>query len=106
MVDGFCHSMELPFVFGLDGADALAVTGPMELRGNLERTTMDAWASFARSGDRSTSSLPWPRYDTARRATMRLGPTSAVVNDPYANERRLWADVPRKIMPYPIAFAV
>lgn len=103
---GCCHSMELPFVFGLDGLDALAVTGPKKLRGSLERRTMDAWVSFARSGDPSTPTLHWPRYDAATRATMQPGPSSAVVDDPYSRERRLWTGVPLARMPYPIPFAV
>ena len=106
MVDGACHSMELPFVFGIDSSDALAVTGPMDLRGNLEPTMMDAWTSFARDSDPTTPSLAWPRYDTSTRATMALGPTSAVVHDPYGAERRLWAKVPRRRMPYMVPFAV
>jgi len=43
---------------------------------------------FAAEGDPG-----WPRYDLERRCVMRLGLESAVVEDPYARERDLWAGV-------------
>ena len=36
----------------------------------------------ARTGDPSTAKLPWPQYDTARRATMRFDTTCEVLDDP------------------------
>lgn len=103
---GACHAMELPFVFGVDDASALAVTGPNDLHGDLASTIMDAWTAFARVGDPSTPSLPWPGYDTSRRVTMELGLTCRAVEDPHAVARRLWRAVPRAIMPYRLPFAV
>jgi carboxylesterase type B len=44
-----------------------------------------AWVSFAKSGDPG-----WPAYDLGRRATMRFGTPSRVVDDPRARERALW----------------
>jgi carboxylesterase type B len=35
----------------------------------------------------------WPRYDTARRATMVLDAECRVVDDPDSDVRRLWATV-------------
>ncbi len=49
------------------------------------------WTSFARSGKPSAPGAPdWPRYDTARRATMLVDTTCRIADDPDAAERRLW----------------
>jgi carboxylesterase type B len=88
---GACHALELGFVFDtLDrGADELlgpllGPTPPQALADAMHR----AWVAFA-----ATGSPGWPRYDHARRATMRFGVTSAVVEDPRAAERALWDGV-------------
>jgi carboxylesterase type B len=47
-----------------------------------------AWVNFASTGDPG-----WPEYDLARRATMRFGTTSAVIDDPLLMHRRLWEGV-------------
>ena len=47
-----------------------------------------AWVAFATHGDPG-----WPRYDLARRATMRFDSTTEVVDDPRAAERGLWDEV-------------
>lgn len=86
------HSMELPFVFGVtDQLDAIAFTGRDPHRNVLREQIQQAWISFARSGDPSHVGLAlWPRYDASRRATMELGITSRVVNDPYGEQRTAW----------------
>jgi para-nitrobenzyl esterase len=105
-VVGACHSMELPFVFGTAPARVEDVTGPSSGWGDLQERMMDAWLAFARTGDPSTTTVPWPAYDTQARATMTLGPTSEVVDDPRSAERRAWAHTPFDLLPYPIPFAV
>jgi carboxylesterase type B len=47
-----------------------------------------AWVAFAANG-----SPDWPRYDLARRATMRFDTASKVVDDPQSRERALWERV-------------
>ncbi|MGY1700241.1 carboxylesterase/lipase family protein [Geodermatophilus sp. SYSU D00766] len=88
---GACHALEIPFVF--DTLDlrtrqmmggALGDDPPQE----LADTTHRAWVRFASDGDPG-----WPRYDLDRRAVMRLDVAPAVVEDPYAAERALWAGV-------------
>jgi para-nitrobenzyl esterase len=93
------HGSEIPFVFGnlnyeqaWDTADTPAVRAkadPGGARHVLARTMMSAWAEFARKGDPSTPSLPWPRYETAQRSTMRLGSECTVEHDPRAAPRKL-----------------
>jgi len=87
---GSCHGLELPFVFGtLDskGADAFAGSGPSAKA--LATTVQDAWLAFARSGDPG-----WPAYDPATRATMLLGETCKIIDDPLAAERLAWDGLP------------
>jgi para-nitrobenzyl esterase len=98
---GAYHSIEIPFVFGNDGPEAQAVTAPRDQWGSLSDQMMDAWTAFARSGDPNTPSLPhWPRYDTARRATMALDLPCAVVDDPRGDERAAWDGVPLETRRY------
>jgi carboxylesterase type B len=84
------HALEVPFVF-----DTLARDAPLfgQMLGDdppreLARTMHGAWISFAADGDPG-----WPRYDLARRATMRFDTTSQVVDDPRGWERALWQGV-------------
>ena len=85
---GAVHALEVPFVF-----DQLRNNAPLfqmlfmgtEPPQELADTMHSAWVSFARSGHPG-----WPRYDLARRATMRFDLESEVVDDPRAWERSLW----------------
>jgi para-nitrobenzyl esterase len=86
---GACHALEIPFVF--DTLDQ----GAHQMLGNLlgdnppqglARTMHAAWVSFATGGDTG-----WPEYELGRRATIRFDTTTAVVDDPRAWERTLWA---------------
>ncbi|PVZ06358.1 carboxylesterase/lipase family protein [Actinomycetospora cinnamomea] len=88
---GACHALEIAFVF--DTLDlgrqqmmggALGADPPQDLADTMHR----AWISFATGGDPG-----WPRYDRERRAVRRFGAGPAVVDDPYAPERALWAGV-------------
>jgi para-nitrobenzyl esterase len=83
---GACHAVDLPFTFGtLDapGGDAFAGKGP-EVEA-LAARMMDAWASFAHTGDPG-----WPAYDAERRTTQLFGRTCRTEDDPQAPERRVW----------------
>lgn len=92
---GACHAIEIPFLFGcldLPGAENFVGKGPDAER--LVDRTMDAWLSFAKTGDPSHAALgAWPRYDVQRRATMELGASCGVLDDPFAAERALWDGV-------------
>jgi para-nitrobenzyl esterase len=82
---GCGHASELAFTFdNLDREGNLPLLGP-----NPPQTLADemhrAWVSFVASGDPG-----WPRYDASRRVVKRFDVTSEVVEDPAADERRLW----------------
>jgi para-nitrobenzyl esterase len=93
---GACHALDIPFVF-----DALKAPGVDMFLGEVDDAALElsvamqeAWTSFARTGKPVSSHLPdWPAYDPDRRATMLLGEGSAVDDDPYGDERRLWDDL-------------
>jgi para-nitrobenzyl esterase len=87
---GACHAIELPFVFGTTGHAELFVGSGPDVRA-LESHVMDAWLSFARTGDPAHPGLPsWPAYDTGRRATMLLGRECQVSEAPFDAERQAW----------------
>jgi para-nitrobenzyl esterase len=93
---GSAHSMELPFVFGVEYPDVFVVTGPKKEWGKLKEEMTSAWTNFARAGDPNGPDVPsWPRYDNQKRSTMEFAaPQSKAVNDPYSAERQAWTDVP------------
>jgi para-nitrobenzyl esterase len=86
---GACHALEMPFVFGtLDapGQDRFAGTGPEVER--LSANMMDAWITFARTGDPSHEGVGrWEPYDVETRATMVFDRESRLEDDPYSEER-------------------
>lgn len=97
------HGVEIPFVFGnlvygvaWDGTDSdaqRAAADPENRRSALARQTMAAWGAFAHTGDPSTANLAWPAYDLEKRKTMKLGPTTEVMEDPNRERRLLIHDL-------------
>jgi para-nitrobenzyl esterase len=88
---GSCHALELPFVFGTLNAptqDRFAGTGPDVER--LSRDMMDAWLSFARTGNPAATAVgAWSAYDDAKRPTMVFDTKlSRQEDDPFGDERR------------------
>jgi para-nitrobenzyl esterase len=62
-------------------------------RGLLEQIP-PAWRTFAATGDPNHDRLPaWDPYDCSRRTTMVFGVESAAVDDPWAEERRVWSEL-------------
>ena len=94
---GSPHAADLAFTIGNAAAyPEMYGTGVSE---PLQSQMMDAWISFARTGDPNHPSLPdWPPYERANRATMVFDanghPTSHVELDPDPQRRDFWADVP------------
>jgi para-nitrobenzyl esterase len=84
---GACHGAEIAFVFDTLGDETEALAGPCPPQ-ELADTMHAAWVAFASNGNPG-----WPRYDLARRATMRFDTRSEVVDDPRATERVLWEGV-------------
>jgi para-nitrobenzyl esterase len=84
-----CHALELPFMWdALDKPGLSMLTGGGPERQAIADAMHAAWISFARTGDPG-----WPRYDLERRATQRFDTTLEVIEDPMADERRLWDHV-------------
>ena len=84
---GACHGADIAFVFDTlgHGSEPLAGGRPPQ---QLADTMHAAWVALRRDGDPG-----WPKYDLARRATMRFDATSEVVDDPRSKERLLWEGV-------------
>lgn len=83
---GSCHALELGFVFGTLETPGVAMfcgDGPEAVA--LSETMMDAWLSFARTGDPG-----WEPHDTDRRPTMVFDAESRLEYDPLAAERLAW----------------
>jgi para-nitrobenzyl esterase len=92
---GACHAIEIPFAFGtVEGPFGRAFSGGGPEAARLSRYTLDAWASFARTGDPSHERLGrWERFDRQRRTTMRLGATCITEADPLRRLRPFWESV-------------
>ncbi len=84
---GACHALEIPFVFDTLGRGTEPLWGPDPPQ-RLADAMHAAWVAFATKGN-----CGWHKYDLGRRATMRFGLTSEVVDDPRAQERALWEGV-------------
>jgi para-nitrobenzyl esterase len=72
---GACHTIEVPFSFGLvhEGFGKVFSGAGPDAR-LLSDRMLDAWMSFVRSGDPSTESLgAWPGFEAAEPKAMRLG---------------------------------
>lgn len=83
------HAAEIAFVFhNLQLFEHLGLRLD-EATHALARRMQDAWISFAVRGTPDTEELPWPRYDTERRATMFLDRECRVTDDPDAAKRGL-----------------
>jgi para-nitrobenzyl esterase len=54
-----------------------------------------AWVNFAKTGDPSHELIPhWPRFESTHRSTMVFGDPPRVVNDPHAQIRAFWRNMP------------
>jgi para-nitrobenzyl esterase len=87
------HSIENAFVWNdLRSSPLTASAAPSAAR--LAQQVSQAWRSFAATGAPSppAGGLPaWPAYDPGRRAVMLLDEGSRMVDDPFREERQLFA---------------
>jgi para-nitrobenzyl esterase len=84
---GACHGSEVSYVLN---------TGRQIKSGDQHNPVLSAevqqmWVNFATTGNPSTPSHYWPAYETTQRATMVLGDSIYLVNDPMPEQRRLIA---------------
>jgi para-nitrobenzyl esterase len=95
------HEGEVPLVFGNvdytgdlwepggnDSPATRAAADPDGRRYRVSDTMIRMWSEFARNGDPSTPTLPWPAYTLERRQTMLIDANPEVVDDPDAGMRR------------------
>ena len=89
---GCPHFIDVPFVFNtFDAPGFPEFVGKGHDIDNLCEKVMDAWISFAHTGNPNHDGLPeWPSYDKESRATMFLGRECKVVNAPFDKEREPW----------------
>jgi len=88
------HTLDIPLVFG-----TVAAPGALSGAGREARSMADlmstAFVNFARSGSPQGPGMPaWPVYESDTRSTLVFDLPPRVVNDPRAEERRLFARVP------------
>ena len=87
---GSCHALELGFVFGTLQTPAVSMfcgNGPEAV--GLSDSMMEAWLSFAHTGDPG-----WEPHDTERRPTMVFDAESRLEHDPLGPEREAWSAQP------------
>ncbi|MFW9784190.1 MAG: carboxylesterase/lipase family protein [Candidatus Heimdallarchaeota archaeon] len=92
---GAMHAMEIAFVFGGFWEDYL-FTFPKKTdeTAALSEKMMNAWASFAKSGNPNHKGLPeWPTYESKKRKTMIFDKNVEVWDDPLGKERELWSQL-------------
>ena len=92
---GSFHGLEIPFVFGTVRDGLFRRLFPFH--GGIRRLSdimQQAWVAFARHGAPHHDELPtWPRYDSARRASMAFDTTCAVRERVFEERQRLWSDL-------------
>jgi para-nitrobenzyl esterase len=82
-------------IHGLDVGASLREARDGNDMARLAHELSSAWVAFARSGNPNTAVLPtWPTYDTERRATMMFDVSTRVENDPRAELRQFWQQMP------------
>ena len=84
---GACHGSEVSYVLN---------TGRQIKNGDKHNPMLAAevqqmWVNFATTGNPSTPAHYWPAYETTQRATMVLGDSIHLVNDPLSEQRQFIA---------------
>jgi para-nitrobenzyl esterase len=90
---GAAHAMDVAASFHND-RDAILGAGSRDAH-TMCSTLASAWVNFAKTGNPNNTNLPnWPNFDPQRRSTMIFGTDTRVMNDPYAEIRAFWSDMP------------
>ncbi len=93
---GACHGAEVCYVLN---TGRQIKTGD-EHNPALAAEVQQMWVNFATTGNPSTPAHYWPAYEATQRATMSLGDTIQLLNDPLSEQRRLVAPLmPEYISP-------
>jgi para-nitrobenzyl esterase len=95
---GTPHAMEIVYKFNNvqpsegGGGGLMSITRPESVKAAHNMSEM--WSTFARTGRPTAQGQPaWPAYTIEKRATMEIDAESAVVDDPYPLERKLWETI-------------
>lgn len=81
---GACHGSEVSYVLNT----GRQIKGGDQHNPVLAAEVQQMWVNFATTGNPSTPVHYWPAYDQTRRATMMLGDSIRLVNDPLSEQRR------------------
>ena len=84
---GACHGCEVSYVLNT----GRQIKGGDQHNPALAVAVQQMWVNFATTGNPSIPNCYWPVYEPNQRATMFLGDTIHVVNDPLSEQRRLIA---------------
>ncbi len=80
---GACHGSEVSYVLNT----GRQIKGGDQHNPVLAAEVQQMWVNFATTGNPSTPAHYWPAYDQTRRATMMLGDSIRLVNDPLSEQR-------------------
>lgn len=86
------HELEGSFVFD-NTTKVPRQSGGGPQAAALAAKIADAWIAFARNGNPSTPSLPWPAYTREGRQIMVLNNECKTASDPSVDERHMWATI-------------
>ena len=81
---GACHGSEVSYVLNT----GRQIKGGDQHNPVLAAEVQQMWVNFATTGNPSTPAHYWPAYDQTRRATMMLGDSIRLDNDPLSEQRR------------------
>lgn len=84
---GACHGTEVCYVLNT----GLQIKGGDIYNADLAAQVQQMWVNFATTGNPSTPSHHWPPYEGHQRATMMLGDTIRLADDPLPEQRQLIA---------------
>jgi para-nitrobenzyl esterase len=91
---GAVHGTDVSATFN-NVRDGVGGTGSGEERALFARFS-NMWVSMAKNANPNNAKIPdWPAYDVAKRATMVFDREIRVENDPRAEIRKFWAEMPR-----------
>jgi len=93
---GSPHAIDLPFTFhNLDAEGGEFLIGQDEAYEQIADQVQDRWIAFIHSGDPNQEGLSdWPMYNTNSRPTMIFDREIKSENDPLAEEREVWGEIP------------
>jgi len=84
---GACHGCEVSYVLNT----GRQIKNGDEHNPALAAAVQQMWVNFAATGNPSISGHYWPAYESTQRATMLLGDSIRLENDPASQQRRLIA---------------